>query len=43
MDIGFLIFAGILGANVVGLLVLSAIFARGTTAAHDHAMPTERL
>jgi hypothetical protein len=33
MDAGFLVFAGILGGNVIGLLVLSAITAGGGTAA----------
>jgi hypothetical protein len=43
VDIGFVVFAGILGANVLGLLILSAIFAGGSTAARDYPLPSERL
>lgn len=32
MDAGFLVFAGILGANVIGLLLLSSLTAGGSTA-----------
>jgi hypothetical protein len=35
MDIGFMIFAWILGANVIAPLVLSAIFSGGSSAMGD--------